>query len=245
MITMRTLKPTLLVLGALAFAACSQAGGAPSSVDRMAKSEVEAIVKEYLLKNPEVLSEALTELGKHEQDKLFTSLLAEGGDPVIGPKDAPITVIEFFDYNCGYCKVANEWVFEQAADKRGDVKVVFKEFPILAETSVEAAKAALAADRQGKYREMHIALMKTKDLTPAGIDKVATSVGLDMAKWKSDMASDGVLIQIDRVMGQAERAGIQGTPGFFINGEFLNGFDKGRLDKIIEEARAEAKASEG
>jgi protein-disulfide isomerase len=243
------LKSPILALGflavaPLALAACSQAG-APASIDRMAKSEVEAIVKDYLLQNPEVLSEALTALGKHEQGKLFAALLAEGGDPVIGPQNAPITIVEFFDYNCGYCKAATEWVFEQAADKRGDVKVVFKEFPILAESSVEAAKAALAADRQGKYREMHVALMKTRDLSSEGIENVAKSVGLDVTKWKKDMASDGVLIQIDKVMSQAEQAGIQGTPGFFINGEFLNGFNAERLDQIVERARDAAKASEG
>ena len=240
---MRTLLISAVSAATLLLAACSQGGKVPDSVDRMARSEVEAIVKNYLISNPEVLSEAITALGKHEQQKVFASLLTQSNDPSLGPKDAPITIVEFFDYNCGYCKAATDWVFNQVDDRQGDVRVVFKEFPILAESSLDAAKAALAADRQGKYREMHNALMKTRDLTPEGLEKTARSVGLDVAKWKTDMASDGVLIQIDQVRMQGEQAGVQGTPGFFINGQFLNGFHEETLRRAIDNARKEARAA--
>lgn len=240
---MRTLLISAASAATLLLAACSQQASVPDSVDRMARSEVEAIVKNYLISNPEVLSEAITALGKHEQQKVFASLLTQTNDPSLGPKDAPVTIVEFFDYNCGYCKAATDWVFKQVDDRQGDVRVVFKEFPILAESSMEAAKAALAADRQGKYRDMHNALMKTRDLTPEGLEKAARSVGLDVAKWKTDMASDSVLIQIDQVRMQGEQAGVQGTPGFFINGQFLNGFHEGTLQRAIDDARKEAKAA--
>jgi protein-disulfide isomerase len=231
------LPVSLAILGA-----CSQGAEAPASVDRMARSEVEAIVKDYLIQNPEVLSEAIDALQAHEQKKLFTQLASSGDDPSLGPKDAPITIVEFFDYNCGYCKLATDWVFEAVDSRQGDVRVVFKEYPILAESSLLAAKAALAADKQGKYREMHVALMKAKTLDHANIDKIAASIGLDVARLRKDMESDAALEHVQRIHAEAEQAQIQGTPGFFINGEPFSGFQKETLDKMLAEARKAAKA---
>lgn len=238
---MRHALPFAAAALALGLAGCAK--GPPDSVDRMARAEVEAIVKDYLIKNPEVLSAALEELGRHERNKVFETLIADNSDPTIGPRNAPITIVEFFDYNCGYCKAANPWVFDQVDDKRGDIRVIFKEFPILAESSLAAAKASLAADQQGKYREMHLALMKTKDLSPEGLEKTARSVGLNVEKWNKDMESPIVMEHIERVLKQSDTAGVAGTPGFFINGEFLNGFDEGRLNRIVEDARKETKKS--
>ena len=149
----------LPLLAALALLAACSAQSAPDSVDRMARSEVEAIVREYLVSNPEALAAGLEALQKQEQAKLFARLASHPDDPSLGPKDAPVTIVEFFDYNCGYCRVANDWVFDTIDDRSGDVRVIFKEYPILAESSILAARAALAAHRQGKYREMHVALM--------------------------------------------------------------------------------------
>jgi protein-disulfide isomerase len=229
-------KSVLLALPlALALSACSQK--TPDSVDRMARSEVEAIVKDYLLEHPEVLADALVQLQKHESGKLFTTLISNPDDPALGPDNAKITIVEFFDYNCGYCKAANDWVFEEVDAREGDVRVIFKEYPILAQSSLTAAKAALAADRQGKYREMHMALMRTKDLSPEGIAKIATSIGLKMDQFNKDMESDRAMEHVQRIHAEAEEAQVSGTPGFFINGQFVNGFDKALLTKIIEDAR--------
>ena len=131
-------------LSTVFLAACS-AGGAPDSVDRMARSEVEAIVQEYLTENPEVLQAALVEVQQLERRQTFESLLGNPADPTVGPDDAPITIVEFFDYNCGFCRQANDWLFEQVDDGRGDVRVVFKEYPILAQSSLDATAAAIAA----------------------------------------------------------------------------------------------------
>lgn len=239
------MKPvSLLILGMMsaALAACSPQDGArsPDSVDRMARSEVEAIVKDYLISNPEVLSEAIRALSAHEQNKMVDSLSADVRDPSLGPKDAPITIIEFFDYNCGYCHAAYPWLFRHLDDKAGDVRVIFKELPILAESSLIASRGALAAHRQGKYREMHLALMRSKDLSEAGVEATARTVGLDMKRFASDFTDRKVMDHIADVARQSEEAGIRGTPGFFINGEFINGFDEPTLERMIRDARSKS-----
>lgn len=240
-------RPTVLIaaLGAslaLMTAGCSQpasetSASAPDAVDRMARAEVEAIVKDYLLNNPEVVAEVIESLGAHERQKTFASLISHDRDPTLGPKDAPITIVEFFDYNCGYCKSANEWVLKQVDDRRNDVRVVFKEYPILKQTSLASAKAALAADKQGKYREMHVALMHSRDLSDEGIEATAKSVGLNIDRWKKDMASADLERLIENVYRESDAAGVEGTPGFFINGEFVNGFNEATLDKILADLR--------
>src|SRR5579871_464506 len=118
---------------------------APEAVDRMPRAEVEAIVHDYLMKNPEVLAEAFTELSRREDQKTYDKLVTNKEDPVLGNPNAPITMVEFFDYNCGYCKAANPWVFSQIDNKRGDIKVIMKEYPVIAQTSQFASEAALAA----------------------------------------------------------------------------------------------------
>ncbi len=256
---MRTL---IACAAALCMAACSpglktesaQATSAPASVDRMAKEEVQAIVKDYLLTNPEILIEAFTELDRRNAEKAFSRLVSHDGDPSIGPKNAPITIVEFFDYNCGYCKAANEWLMKEAADKNGQVRVVFKEFPILRESSKLAAKAALAADKQGKYREMHVGLMKSRALAPmtpegkedlAGtqkeIERVAKSVGLNIDKLNKDMKNDAIALRIETVHAEAAEAGVEATPGFFVNGQTLQGFNEEQLDKMIATAKGAKK----
>jgi len=246
---------------ALSLAACS--GGqkaadakltsAPETIDRMSKDEVKAIVKEYLLENPEILVEAFNELDNRQNQANFAKLVSHDQDPSVGPKDAKVTIVEFFDYNCGYCKAANDWVFKEATDRKISVRVVFKEFPILAPSSELAAKAALAAHKQGKYREMHVALMKSRALhgpsvdgkedtsvSMAEIERVAKSVGLNVDKLKKDMESDAITLHIQRVHEEAAAAGISSTPGFYINGQMNMGFDEEKLDQMIAKARADA-----
>jgi protein-disulfide isomerase len=248
---------TLLAASTLLAAACSQKPAeiaAPDAVDRMAKAEVEAIVKDYLLKNPEVLVEAFNELDRRHTGEAFARLTAHDNDPSIGPKDAPITIVEFFDYNCGYCKAANEWVMKEAAEKNGQVRVIFKEYPILRQASDLAAKASLAAERQGKYREMHVALMKSRGLAAmkdgkedleavnAEIERIAKSAGLNIDKLRKDMADPAFEAHIERVHREAAESGVDATPGFYINGQSLQGFDEKRLDAMIDEARKNLKS---
>ncbi len=231
----------------LTLAACSGQGAktvakAPDSVPMMAKEDVKKIVHEYLLENPEVLVEAFTELDKKRAAENFANLTAHDNDPSLGPKNAPITMVEFFDYNCGFCKAANPWVFQQLDDKRGQVRIVFKEFPILHEDSILASKAALAAERQGKYREMHLALMKTKDFNQDHLDAIAKSIGLNLDKFRKDIADPEFQAHIERVHREAAEASVDATPGFFINGVALQGYSEERLEAMMKEARDKLKS---
>jgi protein-disulfide isomerase len=238
---------------ALAVAACSgqTATRVPDSVDKMPRGDVEAIVKDYLIKNPEVIIESLNAFQKREEDKtaqrkkdLGVKLATEKGDfPTLGPANAKITLSVFFDYNCPHCKEAYPWIFASLDDKRHDVRVVFKEYPILHPSSVEAAKAAIAADKQGKYREMHLALMHARDLSDENIEKIAQSVGLDMARWKKDKDSTGTAQQLVRVKEQADGAELSGTPAIFLNGELLEGFNQQMAEQMMDKVRAKLKGA--
>ncbi|MEY4783133.1 MAG: hypothetical protein RIR41_1068 [Pseudomonadota bacterium] len=245
-----TALSALLALGA---AACS--GGevkAPDSVGGLEKAQVEAIVKEYLLREPEILFEMQTAF---QRNQLATQTLAAEGawekllatskdDPYIGRKDAPITIVEFSDYDCGVCKAAVPWVMAQVDDRRSDIKVIVKESAVRGEDSRRAAIAAMAAHQQGKYREMHVALMKApaNAYTPANLEMIAQSVGLDIARWKKDMADANLIKRVDRSVEEFDMAGLQGTPSFLINGRFVGGFGQEELESLIEATRQQIRS---
>jgi protein-disulfide isomerase len=245
-----TALSALLALGA---AACS--GGevkAPDSVGGLEKAQVEAIVKEYLLREPEILFEMQTAF---QRNQLATQTLAAEGawekllasskdDPYIGRKDAPITIIEFSDYDCGVCKAAVPWVMAQVDDRRSDIKVIVKESAVRGADSRRAAIAAMAAHSQGKYREMHVALMKApaNAYAPANLEAIAQSVGLDMARWKKDMADANLIRRVDRSVEEFDMAGLQGTPSFLINGRFVGGFGQEELESLIEATRQQIRS---
>ena len=164
---------------------------------------VRDLVKEYLLKNPEIIVEALQDLRRRQQlakEKQAREALVKRRDELLRDKDTPVggnpkgdvTIVEFFDYQCGYCKRVMQTVIDSTkAD--GNVRVVFKEFPILGETSLVAAQAALASHKQGKYEAFHFALMGHRGrLSPDVIMSIAKSVGLDVKKLKDDMAAPDI-----------------------------------------------------
>ena len=245
-------KATFAAMIALGAAACS--GGqtkAPDSIDRMSKAEVESIVKEYLLREPEILFEMQA---AYQRNQLATQTLAAEGawdklmasakdDPFIGRKDAPITIVEFSDYDCGVCKAAVPWVMSQVDDRRSDIKLIVKESAVRGADSRRAAIAALAAHNQGKYREMHVALMNApaNAYSPETLEVIARSVGLDIPRWKADMAKPELAQRVDRSVNEFDVAGLQGTPSFLINGKFVGGFAQDELESLIEATRKQIK----
>jgi len=138
------------------------------------------------------------------------------GDPTLGPEDGDVTLVEFFDYRCGFCKrVLGDVMALAAEDKR--LRIVFKEFPILGEMSVVAARASLAADRQGKWAEFHTALMSAPGaLDENRIMETAAGLGLDMDRLRADMESEAVTAIIARNRALAEQLGVRGTPAFLV-----------------------------
>jgi protein-disulfide isomerase len=238
---------------AMLVAACSGQAkqvAAPDAVDRMSKAEVEAIVKEYLVREPEVLIAAFGELEKREAaikvakaERMWPEFIKAKGDPVLGNAKAPITIVEFTDYNCGFCKNATPWVMNQVDDRRSDIRVIVKESAVRGANSELAARAALAASRQGKYREMHIALMKVpaNAYSPEIIERIGKSVGLDVERMKRDMQDKSLHDLIAQHVSEFDQAGLEGTPGFFVNGKFVAGFDQQSLEALISEARDSTK----
>jgi protein-disulfide isomerase len=235
--------------------ACSPGGGAakaPDSIDRMSKAEVHAIVKEMFLTEPEFLEEVVAKLEENKAvaqaktaEAAWATMSKVGDDPSIGPANAPITIVEFTDYNCGYCKAAVSWVMNQVDDRRGDVRLVVKESAVRGTNSELAAAAALSAQKQGKWREMHIALMRVpaNAYTPEIVDTIAKSVGLDMNRFQKDLASKETKQRMERSIQEYQDVGLEGTPTFFINGAYVGGFGEDHLNDLVKQEREKLKKS--
>src|SRR5436305_1230091 len=202
------------------------------------RGEIEKIIKEYLLKHPEVLQEAMGELEKKQQlaetekarsaiknhsDALFNS----PRQVVLGNPQGDVTFVEFFDYNCGYCKRAlNDMVEIMGKDPK--LKVVLKEFPVLGPGSVEAAQVAVAVrmqDKSGKkYLEFHQKLLGGRgQADKAKALAVAKEIGLDMTRLEKDLKSDEVTASIAESMKLAEALGLNGTPSYVIGSDVVVG----------------------
>lgn len=219
----------------------------------MSQSEFDQRVRAYILAHPEVLVEALQSLDAKqraaEAAEAKAALAARADDlyrdkqsPVGGNVQGDVTMVEFFDYNCPYCRQVAP-VVEQAAVGDPELRIVYKEFPILGPDSVFAAKAALAADRQGKYGAFHKALYAVKSrVTEAVVLKVAADVGLDVARLKSDMEDAAIQAAIARNVELAQALKISGTPGFVVGDQIFPGAtDLETMKKLIEQARADQK----
>lgn len=224
----------------MALPACSQAGE-PSDIQR---AQVETIIQEYLMENPEILRDALIELDKREERAALAAvqddIFKDKRDVSIGPKDAKVTIVEFFDYNCSFCKKSTEWLQTVIDENPDDVRVIFKELPLLdgrTRTSRNAAKAALAAGRQDKYAEMHFALMAERSLTKERVDMIAKKIGLDMDLFQKDMTDPAISEHIEDNMLLASRIPMfSGTPFFMINDSHISGANTVRLQEMLDAA---------
>ena len=212
--------------------------------------QVEKIVRDYLMREPEIIYQALEELQRRQaaeqeerQKEMLVSrrddLLSDPATPIAGNPDGDVALVEFFDYRCGFCRRVLSSM-QALMDEDANLKVVFKELPVLGEDSVRAARAALASQQQDKslYLDFHLALMSASDLSAAGIRAIAADIGLDPDQLEQDMQSDEVTKAIDANYQLASALGIEGTPAFVIGDNLVPGaVDKGRLAALIEEAR--------
>jgi protein-disulfide isomerase len=215
--------------------------------------QIEAIVRAYMLREPQIVYEALQELQRREtaaEETRRKEALASNRDmlfrrdatPVGGNPDGDVTLVEFFDYRCGYCRrVVGS--LQALVDRDEELRVAFKEFPILGEDSVRAARAALAAERQGLYMPFHFALMAADDLSMDGIMQVAAGVGLDTDQLASDMQLPEIQAEITANYALARELGIEGTPAFVIGDNLVPGaVTEERLTALIDEARTNCAA---
>jgi protein-disulfide isomerase len=211
------------------------------SFNAQEQAEIRAVVRDYLVHNPDVLKEALDALEKQTASERRRRMENDPHDFALGPRNAPITIVEFFDYRCPYCHAALSWVSDLART-RNDVRIVFKELPVLGPESMEAARAAIAANRQGRYWQFHQTVMAFRgDLTSARIDTLARQAGIDVARMRRDMQSEDITHLLEANHELAYGAGITGTPGFMIDGELISGFDRRALEVKLREATQDAR----
>ena len=198
------------------------------------KAEIQAIMKDYLLKNPDILrdmAQALQEADKAAEDKQRQDTLAankaamfnDQGDFVAGNPKGKVSLVEFFDYNCGYCKHSFPAVLA-LAEKDKDLRIVLKELPIFGGDSDYAAKAAIAAKAQGKYWELHQVLFKHDGkVTAEFVDAAAKKVGMDVARMKADMESAAVQTKLSQNQSLAQAMAFTGTPAFVVDDVVIPG----------------------
>lgn len=225
----------------LAFAALAAGPATAQTFNAQEQAEIRAIVREYLVNNPDVLREALDALEARVDAQRWREVRGDPRDFSIGPANAPIVIVEYFDYRCPYCHAAYEWIY-QLTRTRSDVRVVLKEFPVLGPDSMEAAQAALAAMPQGRYWQFHRALITHRgELSSARIDQLARGAGIDVARMRRAMSSPEIIAQLEDIRAQAIEYNFTGTPGFVINGETIPGFSRPLLEQRLREATREAR----
>ena len=208
------------------------------------EQEIENIIKKYILENPEILIESLekfTANQKEKEQKSFVNILNNFYDtkvyeslPRIGNMGSKLIIIEFVDYNCGYCKKTLSTI-SKLMKNFDNIQIVFIDYPILSESSEIAARASLAANEQNAYFEYHsILLNKTKSINENILYKIARELSLDIEKFKKDISSEKIKNNIIKNIKFANSLKIKGTPTFIIGKQILPGaYDYEKLKKII------------
>ena len=233
------LRPFAAALLTAALALPSAAPAHAQSFTGDQRGEIERIVREYLLSHPELLQDIMTELEKRQTladaEKHRTAVKEHGAaiftsprQVTLGNPEGDVTVVEFFDYNCGYCKRAMSDMLELLKND-GKLKFVLKEFPVLGEGSVQAAQVAAAVrlqDKTGgkKYLEFHQKLLGGRG--PADKARslaVAKEVGLDVARIEKDMVGEEVKAQLEESFKLAEALGLNGTPSYVVGSDIVIG----------------------
>lgn len=213
------------------------------------ENRVRELVLETIRENPEIVMEAVAILERRQAEAQAAAqadvlsnqrqlLERDPNAPVLGNPDGDVTVVEFFDYNCPYCRrVKPEVKAMIAADP--NIRLVYREWPILGDGSVFAAKAALAAREQGKYEEFHWAMMELKGrANETSVLRVAQEIGLDIEKLRKDMEAPEVQEHIDTSMRLTRALGLNGTPSFVIGENLVAGFvERAELEKHVADTR--------
>lgn len=239
----------LTVPGALALILLLPVTQASGSMPDTQRHELHGEIRAYLLEHPEIIAEAIeilrtrqaqqaeneqrTALQEHRAD-----LLESGTDPVLGNPKGDVTIVSFSDYQCGYCKRMLEPLMDVLKKDR-NVRIVFKELPVLGPMSTNAARTALAANMQGKYRAFYTAMMEHRGaVTEQTIRTAAKTAGLDMGRLDSDLKKKAVSTTLDKNMELAAALGIRGTPAFVIGDQVLPGaVDADTLVTAVKKAR--------
>jgi len=248
------IRLAVIIAAAAALASPSVTPARAQSFSAEQREEIGKIVKDYLVAHPEVLQDAMAELEKHQQaeenEKHRAAVIANKAtlfssprQVVLGNPQGNVTMVEFFDYNCGFCKRAMSDMLDLIKTD-GNLKFVLKEFPVLGEGSVEAAHVAVAARMQDptgkKYLEFHQKLLGGRGAADkARALAVAKEVGFDMARIEKDMNGDEVKKTIEENLKLADAIGVNGTPSYVVGEEVVVGAVG--IDALREKINAERK----
>jgi len=206
------------------------------------QNEFEELIENWIEKNPDKIRYALEMLKareeKVEKEKNFLLLSDNSLDPFFGNPNANITIYEFFDYNCGYCKSVLPTLLN-VVKKDKNIKLIFKEFPILSETSLKAALYALAAQKQNLYFEFHTRIMEYRGRLNNDIFiKVANDIGLNIEMLKNDLDDKNIRMAIEKNRLIAKGFNINGTPTLIIGDKIIPGaINEQQLNELIKEIR--------
>ena len=211
-------------------------------------AQIEAVIRAYLLTKPEIIREAIVALQKQDAEvaavkskatlnALRTDLLNAPLSPSQGNPKADVTIVEFFDFKCGYCKRVAP-VLHEILKTDPNVRVVFKQLPVLGPDSIFAAQVALAVAKQGKYDAFHDALMGAEALDEATVFALVDKQGIDTAKLRQDMLSPDIKAELEANLAMSAPLGITGTPGFVIGDTIAPGaVDIDTMRQMIKAAR--------
>ena len=213
------------------------------------KEEIQRIIEDYIMANPEVILNSVAEMRSREEREreiaaknnlidLKDEIMNNPTDPVGGNPMGDVTVVEFFDYRCGYCKQFYT-ALNEVIDEDDNVRVVFKELPVLGPSSVLAARAAIAASRQNLYNDFHKRMMESKgSFDESQLFDIAEDVGLDVVRLKKDMELRGVQGILDDTKVLADKLSISGTPAIIVCEELIRGaIGKELLKRLIGQVR--------
>ena len=220
----------------------SDAGSRDAGPPEADRTGIESVIRDYLLGHPEVIREALDPARQlaSKVESLRDEIVRVDGVPAVGDLAGAVTVVEFFDYRCGYCKRSVDAV-RQAIAKSG-VRVELRDYPILGADSENASRLALAAGLQGRYEEAHFALMEREgDFGLGAVADLASQLNIDAARLETDMRSAEVSERIEANRALAQRLGVTGTPAFLVIGPgpvqvSPGAVDAARISQMIEAA---------
>ena len=226
-----------------------------SSATESEKTAIEKIVHDYLLTHPEIIREAIQALQEKEENqkkretsenmkKFNSEIYMDSDSPVYGNAKGDVTVVVFYDYFCSYCRKTIPGIQDLVA-KDAALKIIYKQFPILGPDSLVAAKAALAAERQGKFASFHQAMLASDSASDRALKSIADRIGLDYAKFQKDMNDPKIANAIARSMTLASSLNVDGTPAYLVGDQFIPGaISTDALAKMIT-AQREKHATEG
>ena len=216
---------------------------ATANLDMVDRAAMHRVIKQYIMDNPEVLRNALMELAAREKQAMISAglikLQRDTGDPIMGNVNGSLVIYLFSDYNCGYCKRMFPAIQQLLADN-DDIRLVVKEFPILSQSSLIAARAGVAAQKQGKFAAFHREMMTYRgQVTEAVIMAAARTADLDLPQLRQDMDSPTTNAIVERTRAGAAALDLSGTPALVVGETIIPGaVSVEELQNVIKRERA-------